>query len=116
VHVFAFRDLRPGSRLLVLDLKRPLSLAKSGASVDSDGLTDVDQLARLAFPGASWEKSSRSAQNGHCVEVARLSADSIGVRDSKDTAPGRPVLVFARQEWAGFLQGIKAGDFDFADR
>jgi Domain of unknown function (DUF397) len=61
-----------------------------------------------------WKKSSRSAQNGHCLEVAQLSASSIGVRDSKDNAPDRPVLIFEREEWESFLRGINAGDFDLA--
>ena len=62
--------------------------------------------------GADWRKSSWSAQNGHCVEVAQLSSDSVGVRHSKDNGPGRPVLIFAREEWDQFVLGINAGDFD----
>mgnify|MGYP001201352110 CR=1 FL=1 len=58
-----------------------------------------------------WKKSSWSAANGHCVEVAQLPDGLIGVRDSKDTAPGRPVLTFTRREWGSFLAGIAASDF-----
>jgi hypothetical protein len=65
-----------------------------------------------ASAGPFWKKSSWSAQNGHCVEVAELSASRIGVRHSEDNGPGRPVLTFAREEWVNFLLGIKAGDFD----
>ena len=61
--------------------------------------------------GPRWKKSSWSAANGHCVEVAQL-GDHVGVRHSLDTAPGRPVLAFTRDEWETFLLGIGANDFD----
>jgi Domain of unknown function (DUF397) len=45
--------------------------------------------------GPHWKKSSRSAENGNCVEVAELPNRTIGVRDSKDNAPSRLVLTFS---------------------
>lgn len=59
-----------------------------------------------------WKKSSFSAQNGHCVEVAELDGHLIGVRDSKDNAPGCPVLTFDADGWRSFLAGLAAGEFD----
>jgi hypothetical protein len=50
-----------------------------------------------------WRKSSWSAHNGNCVEVARL-ADGLAVRDSMDKAG--TVLIFGREEWGMFLDGI----------
>lgn len=44
-----------------------------------------------------WRKSSASREYGNCVEVAALSGDLIGVRDSKD--PHGPVLLFPRPAW-----------------
>jgi hypothetical protein len=73
------------------------------------GLGERDNMA-----GPNWKKSSRSAQNGHCVEIAQLSASSIGVRDSKDNTPGQPVLIFPNEGWTGFLLGIKAGEFNLS--
>jgi hypothetical protein len=61
----------------------------------------------------TWRKSSRSAAAGHCVEIA-VEPQAIAVRDSKD-ATG-PVLRFATEDWAGFLAGVRAGEFDLFTR
>ena len=61
--------------------------------------------------GPHWKKSSWSAANGHCVEVAQLGVQ-VGVRNSRDNAPGRPVLIFTSEEWETFLLGVRANDFD----
>lgn len=66
------------------------------------------------FSGATWRKSSWSAANGHCLEIAELPGSDIGVRQSRDSAPGRPVLVFTREEWDNFVSGVRANDFDLA--
>jgi hypothetical protein len=57
---------------------------------------------------AAWRKSTRSGTNG-CVEVA-LVDNQVAVRDSKDR--GGSVLVFTAHEWASFLRGVRAGEFD----
>ncbi|WP_219472096.1 DUF397 domain-containing protein [Nonomuraea rhizosphaerae] len=59
-----------------------------------------------------WRKSSQSVGAGECVEVARLSDDQIGVRQSRtpDVAP----MIFTRQEWAAFLLGVHALEFELA--
>lgn len=57
---------------------------------------------------AAWRKSTKSQNNGGCVEVADLGAH-IAVRDSKD--PTGPALVFTTFEWACFLDGIEKGEF-----
>lgn len=58
-----------------------------------------------------WFKSTRSGNNGACVEVAQLGDDTIGVRDSKAEGQG-PILAFTRAEWDAFIGGAKDGEFD----
>lgn len=64
------------------------------------------QAAPGSVVAAGWHKSSYSAYNGNCVEVARLKTGEIGVRDSKEGAHGT-VLRFDRAAWLGFLASLK---------
>jgi hypothetical protein len=57
----------------------------------------------------TWRKSTRSGDNGACVEVRRVD-DTIEVRDTKDRTG--PVLSFTLGEWDAMLAGAKAGEFD----
>ncbi len=63
----------------------------------------------MDLSGAEWRKSSHSATQTNCVEIARV-ADVVAVRDSKD--PNGPVLVFTPSEWAAFLAGARDGEFN----
>ena len=60
---------------------------------------------------STWRTSTRSGNQGNCVEVA-LSTDgtSVGVRDSKDRIGG--TLVVSRSAWTGFVNSIQTGTFD----
>jgi hypothetical protein len=62
-------------------------------------------------PGLTWTRSSRcSADSPQCVEVA-AHADRVLVRDSKNPDASN-VQVYSRAEWAAFVAGVAAGDFD----
>jgi Domain of unknown function (DUF397) len=61
-------------------------------------------------PAEAWRKSSRSYTNGGCVEVATLSGELIGVRDSKK--PRGVVLRFTQAEWDAFVGGVRTGALD----
>ena len=62
--------------------------------------------------GAIWRTSSRSNDQGLCVEVADNLVDAFGVvglRDSKDQAG--PTLAISPPGWASFVGAIRAGQF-----
>lgn len=60
---------------------------------------------------AIWRKSTYSnGSGGNCVETARLPDGSRAVRDSKN--PGGPSLIFTPGEWAAFVAGVRAGEFE----
>jgi Domain of unknown function (DUF397) len=63
-----------------------------------------DELAQ-----ASWVKATASNGGSGCVEVAHLERWTV-VRDSKN--PGGPVHYYTSHEWACFLDGARAGEFD----
>ncbi|NYI07388.1 DUF397 domain-containing protein [Allostreptomyces psammosilenae] len=57
-----------------------------------------------------WCKSSLSNSQGNCVEFAKVSADEIAIRNSRD--PLGPALVYTRAEIVALIGGARAGDFD----
>jgi hypothetical protein len=57
-----------------------------------------------------WYKATASNPSGNCVEVAKLPDGGAAVRHSKNPEGGQ--LVFTRDEFVAFLDGVKGGEFD----
>jgi hypothetical protein len=55
-------------------------------------------------------RTSSFCSLGDCVEIGRSASGEFLLRDSK-SREGEP-LVFTREEWAAFVAGVKAGEFD----
>ncbi|QIZ39385.1 DUF397 domain-containing protein [Saccharopolyspora sp. ASAGF58] len=57
----------------------------------------------------NWQKSNYSGQSGSCVEVGQV-VDLVGMRDSK-LGNDSPVLTVSRVRWADFVAAVKGGGF-----
>jgi hypothetical protein len=66
-------------------------------------------ITLLDDEGRSWRKSSYSAGNGECVEVAASSGWRISIRDSKD--PEGPVIKCSADAFRSFLDAAISGVF-----
>lgn len=77
-----------------------------GDQVQPDG--DIKEAHQAGLAGVTWRKSSWSAYNGNCVEVASLRTGMVAVRDTKDAGCG-PTLIFAPEAWVEFTSALKNG-------
>ena len=60
--------------------------------------------------GAAWRKSQRSNSQGACVEMARIGAGTVAMRNSRD--PEGPALMYGREVIVALVESLKEGDFD----
>lgn len=69
-----------------------------------------DLAAELA--SAPWRKASKSGANGgDCIEVAPLSQDRVGIRDTE--SPEQEPYVVRGSVFRAWVDGAKNGEFDF---
>jgi hypothetical protein len=61
------------------------------------------------MPEETFRTSSYCTDAHGCVEVA-MGEVYIRIRDGKD--PDTAQLMFNKDEWAAFVRGVKAGEFD----
>ncbi|MFE3196807.1 DUF397 domain-containing protein [Embleya sp. NPDC059237] len=65
-------------------------------------------LYSAPLDGATWYKSSYTASNDQCVEIAELSTlPAVAIRDSKNT--NLPASRVSATGWAAFVTALKAG-------
>ena len=68
-------------------------------------------ISASQLEGATWRKSQRSNSQGACVEIARISADTVAMRNSRD--PQGPALICQRDAIAALMAGLQDGKFDY---
>lgn len=61
-------------------------------------------MSPINLSRAAWRKSTRSGQNGNCVEVAAI-GPAVAVRDSTDLEG--PSLVLGINDWRYFIAKVR---------
>lgn len=69
----------------------------------------TNDMPTASMAAVRWTKSSHSNPNGNCMELARLAAGKIAVRNSRH--PGGPTLVYSHAEMTAFVVAVKGGEF-----
>jgi hypothetical protein len=68
-------------------------------------------MSARELSGAAWRKSQRSNSQGACVEIARISAETVAMRNSRD--PQGPALICQRDAIVALMAGLRDGKFDY---
>jgi len=68
-------------------------------------------ISAAELVGATWRKSQRSNSQGACVEVARLSAGIVAMRNSRD--PRGTALIYPTGAVRALVSALRAGEFDY---
>ena len=68
-------------------------------------------IAAAELVGATWRKSQRSNSQGACVEIARLSAGTVAMRNSRD--PRGTALIYPTGAVQALVSALRAGEFDY---
>ena len=68
-------------------------------------------ISAAELVGASWIKSQRSNSQGACVEIARLSAGTVAMRNSRD--PHGKALIYPADAVRALVSALATGQFDY---
>lgn len=74
-------------------------------------MTEISPTGRpgtVPATGGDWHKSSR-CESVHCVRIRPLADGSVLIGSTKEVGD----LMFTKPEWDAFVEGAKAGEFDF---
>jgi hypothetical protein len=77
----------------------------------------AQNIAPHELKGTAWHISTYSADRGgrDCVEAGPLNDGSGRVAVRHSHFPDGAAILYTRQEWEAFVQGVRAGEFDFHD-
>ena len=67
-------------------------------------------ISAALLEGATWRKSQRSNSQGACVEMARLDAATVAMRNSRD--PQGTALIYPASAVRAMVGALRAGEFD----
>ena len=68
-------------------------------------------ISAAQLEGATWRKSQRSNSQGACVELARLDAGTVAMRNSRD--PQGTALIYSATAVAAMVGALRSGEFDY---
>jgi hypothetical protein len=67
-------------------------------------------ISAARLDGAAWKKSERSNSQGACVELARLDAATVAMRNSRD--PEGAALIYPAEAVRAMVSALRGGEFD----
>jgi hypothetical protein len=68
-------------------------------------------ISAAELVGATWRKSQRSNSQGACVELARLDAATVAMRNSRD--PQGTALIYPAVAVRAMVGALRSGEFDY---
>jgi hypothetical protein len=68
-------------------------------------------ISAAELDGAIWRKSQRSNSQGACVELARLDAATVAMRNSRD--PQGTALIYPAAAVRAMVGALRSGEFDY---
>jgi hypothetical protein len=68
-------------------------------------------ISAAQLDGAIWRKSQRSNSQGACVELARLDAATVAMRNSRD--PQGTALIYSASAVRAMVGALRTGEFDY---